>query len=98
MLSDPLIAATEDEVTLDPVTVGARVVTFQVIGTLLAGEYINFEVEDPAAVSGWRVMKLDDEEVKIVLGNDQVTFFAPAYVRPHKSVTTAACGLRSIAP
>jgi hypothetical protein len=96
MKRDPLIEATDAEVILDPISIGGRVVTFQIIGTLQGTESIAFEVEDPAAEGGWRTMSLGGDPVSITLGNDQVTFYAPAYVRPHKSATIADCGLRDI--
>jgi len=95
-LPDPLIVPTQDEVALDPMLIRDRVVTFQIIGTLQGEESIVFEVEDPAAVGGWRTANIDGEELKIYLGHDQVTFYSPAYIRPHKSETTADCGLRVV--
>jgi len=95
-LPDPFISPDDAASITDPFTVGHEITTFQIIGTLLAGEEFLFEVEDPAAVSGWRGLTLDSTEVKIELGNDQVTFYAPAYIRINKTLTTAACGLRVI--
>ena len=95
-LPDPFISPVEAASITDPFTVGREIVTFQIIGTLVAGEEFLFEVEDPAAVSGWRALVLDSVETKIELGNDQVTFYARAYIRINKTLTTVACGLRVV--
>jgi len=95
-LPAPFIPATEEAVITDPFLISSSVVTFQIIGTLPTGKVIAFEVEDPAAVSGWRTMKLVSELVEITPETDQVTFYAPAYIRINKPATAVACGVRSL--
>ncbi len=94
MIPAPLIAPTQSTKTLDPTVIGERVVTYQIIGTLDAGEKISFNVED--GVGGWRPLSIDDEVVELVLGNDQVTFYGPSYVKIVKSATAALVGLRAV--
>jgi len=95
-LPDPFITPTEEAVITDPFLISSSVVTFQIIGTLPTGEVIAFEIEDPEAVSGWRTMTLAGELAEITPENDQVTFYAPAYVRINKPATAVACGVRSL--
>lgn len=98
MLPTAFIPETLLEVITDPFEISARITTFQIIGTLGVGEEVLFEIEDSADADGWRTMELNDAEVKITPGNDQVTFYAPAYVRIRKTVTAAVVGLRVLTP
>jgi len=89
-----IIEPTEDAVEYGPFRVGVlRPASFQIVGTL-TDEEITFEVEDGAG--GWRTMTLDDEEVKLRLGHDVITFVDPAYTRINKPVTATACGVKQI--
>lgn len=96
-----VISPTASADTYGPVEVGKeRNVTFQVIGSLVDAEVINFQVEathnETTGVSTWRDMTIDTDEIKIDADNDTVTFYGPAYIKIVKSSSAGVVGLRAV--